>query len=170
MHRDKTKRAPTLLTRWSRAPLVRDIPELELVTDEALRNRILAQIERDMTRRSWKSLGQFLVAVVLFLIIPIGLGSLVSRVLMPPNGPWNNRVFLAIVLVTYTIIVYWALRRDMPKALRTKLNANGIPVCMRCGHDLRGGADDRTVCPECGTRLSNVEVEALAKAAASPDR
>lgn len=158
--------APNRITRWGRAPLFHRMPELDLVPDEATRHRILSELERDMTPRTWKSAAQFLVAVALFLILPVAAGYLVSKVLMTPRGLLNNWVFLIIVLVGYTAIVILAMRRDMPKALRTKLNALGIPVCMRCGHDLHGGEPARVHCPECGARLSAVEADAVRRAAA----
>jgi hypothetical protein len=161
---------PDLLTRLGRAPITHKLPELDLVADEALRHRLLTEIEQEMTPRTWKSLAQFLAAVVLFLIVPVSAGYLVSKVLLPPSGRWNNWLFLAIVLVGYTVIVFFAIRRDIPKTLRRKLNGLGIPVCLRCGYDLRGGVADRTTCPECGGRLTTLEMQAMAKAATGTSR
>ncbi len=62
----------------------------------------------------------------------------------------------------------FAIRREMPKSLRRKLNELGVPVCMRCGYDLRGARPDVTCCTECGAALSQREVEARRRADAAP--
>lgn len=42
-------------------------------------------------------------------------------------------------------------RGDLARALRIQLARDGIPICTRCGYDLRGlAAADRAPCPECG--------------------
>jgi len=42
----------------------------------------------------------------------------------------------------------WYGRRQVTLSLRKQLNDQGIPVCMRCGYDLRALQHAR--CPECG--------------------
>lgn len=50
-------------------------------------------------------------------------------------------------LFVYGIGRIW--RRPMQQCLRQELNKRGIPICMKCGYDLRGQVEPR--CPECGT-------------------
>ncbi len=45
--------------------------------------------------------------------------------------------------------VAWFWRRRCRRFLRERLIAQGIPICLRCGYDLRGQTEPR--CPECGT-------------------
>lgn len=40
------------------------------------------------------------------------------------------------------------LRRAIHRVLRNYLCERGVPVCLRCGYDLRGQREQR--CPECG--------------------
>ena len=44
----------------------------------------------------------------------------------------------------------WYWRHRYRRFLRARLNAAGIPICMKCGYDLTG--NESGVCPECGTR------------------
>ena len=43
----------------------------------------------------------------------------------------------------------WLGRRDIQRFLRKQLLERGVPICLRCGYDLRGQTEPR--CPECGT-------------------
>ena len=56
--------------------------------------------------------------------------------------------------VALAVLVPWAVtcitfRIWMRRFLRQYLNDQGIPICRKCGYDLRGLPRDR--CPECGT-------------------
>ena len=42
----------------------------------------------------------------------------------------------------------WYWRHRYRRFLRERLNASGIPICMKCGYDLTG--NESGVCPECG--------------------
>ena len=42
----------------------------------------------------------------------------------------------------------WQLCNPMRKHLREQLIARGVPICLRCGYDVKGLAKPR--CPECG--------------------
>jgi hypothetical protein len=54
------------------------------------------------------------------------------------------------ILATPVLVVsrYWAFKSRVQRSVRTWLVMRGIPICLRCGYDLRGQADPR--CPECG--------------------
>ena len=43
----------------------------------------------------------------------------------------------------------WFWGRRFHRFLRERLLALGVPVCLKCGYDLRGQTEPR--CPECGT-------------------
>jgi predicted RNA-binding Zn-ribbon protein involved in translation (DUF1610 family) len=58
-------------------------------------------------------------------------------------------------LTGYTAIVYRAIRRDMPKALRQQLLEAGVPVCLACGYGLRGLPCGAERCPECGKKIGD---------------
>ena len=48
-----------------------------------------------------------------------------------------------------TVMLTWSWRRRCRRYLRAQLIERGIPICLKCGYDLRGQVDPR--CPECGT-------------------
>ena len=47
------------------------------------------------------------------------------------------------------IIVTWLWRHRIRRFLRQQLVAQGVPICLKCGYDVRGQTEPR--CPECGT-------------------
>ena len=55
---------------------------------------------------------------------------------------------LVLVLVVGNVLALWFVRRRLPRRVRAALLECGIPVCMKCGYDLRGQTFPR--CPECG--------------------
>ena len=77
----------------------------------------------------------------------------VCRTLAAPLGvpPWVAQV--AIQPVGMLVGFYWlfnfGLRRPFQRALREALQRKGVPICLKCGYDLRGQTEPR--CPECGT-------------------
>jgi hypothetical protein len=144
----------------TRKPYVHGLPEWNLFPDDAARRKAIEEIERGMMPRLIKGLLQFLAAVVIFFGAPMLIAHLVAHYALPFLGRWNNRLMWIVAIAGYTIVVYLALRRDMPKALRQQLVKAGVPVCLKCGYDLRGLPSHRTNCPECG-REFKLEVAKL---------
>ncbi len=75
------------------------------------------------------------------------------RTLAAPLGvpPWVAQV--AIQPVGMLVGFYWlfnfGLRKPFQRTLREALQRKGVPICLKCGYDLRGQTEPR--CPECGT-------------------
>jgi predicted Zn-ribbon and HTH transcriptional regulator len=57
-------------------------------------------------------------------------------------------------IATMIVMVRWLHRAGAARALRRKLVALGIPVCIGCGHDLRGLSASTRRCPECGAEMT----------------
>ncbi len=46
----------------------------------------------------------------------------------------------------------WISKRKIQHSLRKQLNDTGVPICMKCGYQLKGNTSG--VCPECGTECA----------------
>ncbi len=84
-----------------------------------------------------------------------GVGGLVMAILISLR-PWLNisaSTFVGILVgstwVSGMVVLTWLWRNRCQRFLRQQLNASGIPICLKCGYDLRGQTEAR--CPECGT-------------------
>jgi hypothetical protein len=143
---------------YMRSPYVKGLPEWQMFPDEQARQEAAKDIERGMMPRSIRGVLGFLIAVALFLGGPMVVAWLLTQWLLPTLGfslgVWHDRLMWGMTIVGYVIVVYVAIRRDMPRALRKKLIECGVPVCLACGYDLRGLPRDRTQCPECGRQFS----------------
>ncbi|MBN1347708.1 MAG: hypothetical protein JXQ73_33785 [Phycisphaerae bacterium] len=65
---------------------------------------------------------------------------------MPPAVGGALAGFLGAMWPFFMVLV---LRSKVRVSLRRQLVERGIPICIRCGYDLRGQTEPR--CPECGT-------------------
>ena len=137
--------------------------------DDASRLRAIEAIERGIMPRSILGVLHFLFSVFLFLSVPAAISYLIVAYVLPPLGPWNNRIMVILALGGYTAIVYLMLRRNMPKALRQQLLECGVPVCLGCGYDLRGSPPGAGRCPECGKKLDERARELMVEAVVSSD-
>ena len=85
----------------------------------------------------------------------IGVGVLVSMTLISIR-PWftvSAGMFVSLVVIftggSGMVVLTWFWRHRCQRFLRQQLIASGIPICLKCGYDLRGQIEPR--CPECGT-------------------
>ena len=85
----------------------------------------------------------------------IGLGMTGVLVLIRPWIPLPPGAFGGIVGCvtggTGVIAMTWYWRHRYRRFLRKRLNALGIPICIKCGYDLTGNVSG--VCPECGAGI-----------------
>jgi len=63
--------------------------------------------------------------------------------------PVVRRIALSLVVILASGTAIWFVRPLVRRSLREQLVAKGVPICVRCGYDLRGQIEPR--CPECGS-------------------
>jgi predicted RNA-binding Zn-ribbon protein involved in translation (DUF1610 family) len=66
----------------------------------------------------------------------------------PPTDQYVTFGYYTIAVAGLALLLLFH-RRRITVSIRQQLNANNIPVCMKCGYDLRGRLSH--ACPECGT-------------------
>jgi len=121
-------------------------PELDLARTPQERDEVY-QAASGKVHRRW----QFWVYVVVapsVVVVSLVLGvHMLRRALpwLPEFKTWMVGVVAGVVLpLTYN----FAFRRPLRTLIRKELLARRVPVCVKCGYDLRGQETSR--CPECG--------------------
>ena len=122
-------------------------PELEHFAAREDADRAVHDWKKRLMRSPRFWLGLVLYTAVVGGIVMAILISIRRRVLLPSS------MFVGIVAgvtgVSGSIAINWFWRHRLRRYLREQLVARGIPVCVKCGYDLRGQSVPR--CPECGT-------------------
>ena len=84
-----------------------------------------------------------------------GVGVFVGAMLIPLRRWFNipssmlGGVVSGLTVGPGIVVLTWFWRHRCQRFLRQQLVASGIPICLKCGYDLRGQTEAR--CPECGT-------------------
>lgn len=156
------------LSTMDRVSYAGNLPEWEMFPTEADRKQALDEIGRSMTPRSIGSLFWFLLIVCAVIFPCLWLAGVLFDLIhqrwpLPHLGLWK----LGLGTLMYIGVITLLIRRDMPKTLRKKLLRCGVPVCLKCGYDLRGHSLDRSDrCPECGRAFSGRVQHLLAEQSA----
>jgi len=140
--REMTERLRDLLYHIVR----RQIPEFESFATEQER-RAVFRIAREDIRRSGRAELVFWVSFLVWVGFLVCVGMVIDQRL----GPQGSIMGIAVGVVgsgLLTVIQLWLFRSRIQRSLRRKLVSNGVPICVRCGYDLRGQIEAR--CPECG--------------------
>jgi predicted Zn-ribbon and HTH transcriptional regulator len=128
------------------------LPELELFPSKETRETALWEVGNESGGEVVKGLlpGILLIALVVLL------AQFVSRGLMSLIH-WPRAVEDSIQLLLVAMVAFAAIRtlhrRGFRQALRHKLLAIGVPICVQCGYALRGLPPSSKRCPECGIEV-----------------
>lgn len=95
--------------------------------------------------RFWLGLVAYTIAVGLFVTLIFVSIRQWFRIPMRLIGP----VVGGVTGGTGMLGVTWFWWHQCRRYLRERLIARGVPICLKCGYDLRGQVEPR--CPECGT-------------------
>ncbi|QOJ13934.1 MAG: hypothetical protein HRU75_04440 [Planctomycetia bacterium] len=135
------------------AYLSQQMPELELLPDDAARREMFAFLRKRTSLMGWRFglywLGFFLVAMGSTYLGMPALTGLVGWVGLPH---WTALLIVVPALIVAFYIGFALLwHRPMVRAMRLELQRRGIQVCVNCGYDCR--AQEHRRCPECGREL-----------------
>jgi hypothetical protein len=102
-------------------------------------------------------------------IVFFGWRAIVPKVLLQGLPYWGLRHVMGLSACLATVLLAnWTWRRRIRRALREELQHCGVPICVRCGYDLRGQVEAR--CPECGEVFDSALLEPAPKATGERER
>jgi predicted Zn-ribbon and HTH transcriptional regulator len=131
-----------------RRTFVETLPEARLFPTDESRSDAVSSARRTVVH-SWAfELSHFAVLYLLF----SGLRSSFAAV-FPDLGVWNTIGALITAMVVTEVGVYHLVRHYSVNELRAKLVEAGVPICKRCGYDLRQLPTTSSRCPECGSSI-----------------
>jgi hypothetical protein len=111
----------------------------------------IREADRAWAGRSRRLGKRLLIELVILVLAAAALGVVLTITLLNVGAPtWlaplvNGVVVLLLSVSVLALVAY----RPYTRFLRRYLNERGVPVCMRCGYDLRAIIEPR--CPECGS-------------------
>ncbi len=135
------------LRRFSNEAHLRSLPELEMFPDDASREQAVRELNAGFY--TWRIIPVLVSHIAVLWAITTLTTYTIGRV-APWLKPASGWLGVVVALAGYVGFLMWALPRDLVRELRIKLVAAGVPVCLRCGYDLRGQPADSERCPECG--------------------
>jgi predicted RNA-binding Zn-ribbon protein involved in translation (DUF1610 family) len=129
------------------------LPELEFFESDDKRDAALAQIAKEAGRpTTWG----YWTAVLL-----LGAGAICTMLLatwLLEFVSWPREMEkaarLGVVILVTLMLIRRFHRQGFPAMLRQKLIEQGVPMCLKCGYNLRGQPSDSKRCPECGTAIN----------------
>lgn len=144
------------------------VPELRMFPTHLDRQRALAGVayEADQfgTRRGLAGLAIYMAGMFIGVLVAGVLGELFLTGELSLVNPSEGSKFFAMIggVIGCLAAMCWQHRRVGRQVLRRHLVRCGVPVCLRCGYDLRGLPGTNAQCPECGDELSNAQKQLLA--------
>src|SRR5262245_42911728 len=116
--------------------------ELDYFETDEKRELAVKQVEREVERSSWDFWS--LIIEVSFAAFATTLSvALLSHFLQLPRNLERGVSYLAVGVVAF-LLVRRSRRRKYPHLLRQKLVEQGVPMCLKCGYNLRGQPADST--------------------------
>ncbi len=128
-------------------PLAGRYPELRRFGSRAEASAAIkaCQKEQMKTLRFWIILLLFTLCVG----ITVAAAILLVRKWVPVSGATFGGLVGGITGGSGVVVLQWFWRHEFRTLLRKRLISSGVPICLKCGYDLRGQIESR--CPECGT-------------------
>ncbi|HKQ49050.1 MAG TPA: hypothetical protein VJZ71_13350 [Phycisphaerae bacterium] len=131
------------------------VPELDYFESEEKRQLALKQIATEAGRPTTWGYWSAILWLVLGSIFTLVLATWLLEFVSWPRE-FEKAARFGLVLVVTFILIRRFHRQSFPAMLRQKLIEQGVPMCLKCGYNLRGQPTDSTRCPECGTAINEV--------------
>lgn len=150
------------------------LPELDLFPSREAQDTALWELGKEAGGSFIKDLlPGILIVVFVAMTAQVLAQRLLTIVVWPPVI--EEIVHFLLVAAAAIIAIRTLHRRSLRAALRRKLIALGVPICVRCGYALRGLPATSLVCPECGTAIDAslralIEADSPAEAPTTPTR
>jgi hypothetical protein len=128
-------------------------PELDRFDSREEAQRVLRTWQKSMMRKPqfWLTLLGYAATVPIVLVLLL---HTLERWIDIPASVYGGLAG-GVVGGSTMVMVRWLWRGRCRRFLRQELVARGVPVCLKCGYDLRGLSGPR--CPECGRPFDAVE-------------
>lgn len=123
-------------------------PELDYLDSKKARRAVY----RKALRRIFKSPRFWLIGVLYLTILPSVFLTLLyvvrrwTSISIPPAA--FGGMVGGIIGGTFMSAIQYVFRYPIRRCMREQLVERGVPICVKCGYDLRGQTEPR--CPECG--------------------
>ncbi len=125
------------------------LPELQYFRTDEERQTALDEIGSEAGNPKRGGFWMAIILIVATVVIAQYIAAwLLSYVSWP--GAVEEIVHLAAIFGSFVFVIRWLHRWGAAAELRTKLIANGVPVCMKCGYLLYQLPVAVGRCPECG--------------------
>ena len=153
-----------IIVRWKCDWFILHVYPSEILLFDSAAERFRAHKQgRNAFVRQWSTWMALALYTAIGMLSAVGLSALIDHLTM--GGPWRAAGLWFVIIMSVLIpfgafpLMYVRYRRWMRVFLRRYLSEQGIPVCQKCGYDLRGLETSR--CPECGTHHRDVRERSI---------
>lgn len=136
------------------------LPELSLFPTDESRQKALESIAAEAGTPTRLS---FWLGVMTLVIAVVGSAGLTNWLMRFVNWPHLIEEIFPLIGggLGFLLTLRWLHRSGASGELREKLQAAGVPICLKCGYSLRGLPRESERCPECGVAVGAENLELL---------
>ena len=138
------------------------IPEVDYFKSDEQRDEALAQV----AQQAKKGARGFFLILFGSIVVSMALQFIIRRVANFVELPTLAKSGIpgGVAGASMVLLLRQLHRHRFPTLLRHKLIEQGVPMCLKCGYNLRGQPADSKRCPECGTGINEASKRILNRA------